>query len=253
MKTTASSDYLRGLTALLQRLDQEQDEQIEAAAALMAATITRGGLVHAFGSGHSMLPALEIFPRYGSFVGLHPVIDPRLLWFNVLGSFGVPEMLFLQNTEGYADVLLEGQHLRSGDVLVIFSHGGTSAVVVDAARYAKQNGLTVIAVSSSRTTAATARHSSGLKLADLADLSIDTYAPSGEALVDVSGLAEPVGAATTILAMAAGLAAVARTAELLVMAGHPVVQSVRAERDETSAYRNVYEAYEHSLQREERR
>ena len=251
MKTTASSEYLRGLTKLLQRLDQEQGEQIEAAAALLAATITRGGLVHAFGSGHSMLPALEIFPRYGSFVGLHPVIDPRLLWFNVLGSFGVPEMLFLQNTEGYADVLLDGQHLRSGDVLLIFSHGGTSAVVVDAARYAKKNGLTVIAVSSSLTAAATARHSSGLRLADLADLSIDTHAPSGEALVDVSGLAEPVGAATTILAMAVGLAAVARTAELLVMAGHPVVQSVRAERDETSSYRNVYEAYEQSLQRED--
>lgn len=245
----ASSAYLSGLRRLLERMEIEQGQEIESAAQTMARCIRRGGLVHLFGSGHSMLPALEVFPRYGSFVGLHPVVDPRLLWFNVLGSFGVPEMLFLQNTEGYADVMLEGQHLRRGDVLVIFSHGGTSAVVVDAAAYAKERGLTVIAVSSSNAAASAARHTSGRKLSDLADLTVDTFSPRGEALVEVAGLDEPVGAATTVLATAAGLAVVSRTAELLVQAGHPVVQSVRVDTDETTAYRNVYDAYETSLRR----
>lgn len=245
----ASTAYLSGLRELLERVEREQGEQLESAAHTMADCISGGGIVHLFGSGHSMLPALEIFPRYGSFVGLHPVIDPRLFWFNVLGSFGVPEMLFLQNTEGYADVMLDGQHLKEGDVLVVFSHGGTSAVVVDAARYAKRHGLTVIAVSSSSAGAATARHSSGLKLSDLADVTIDTFAPRGEALVDVAGLEEPVGAATTVLAMSAGLAAVARAAQLLAASGYEVVQSVRAEKDETTAYQSVYRAYEDSLRR----
>lgn len=250
--STASSRYLSGLQDLLARLDSAQSSQIDDVAKTMTACIRGGGLVHLFGSGHSMLPALEIFPRYGSFVGLHPLVDPRLLWFNVLGSFGVPEMLFLQNTEGYADVFLDGQGLRRGDVLVIFSHGGTSAVVVDAARYAKRHGLTVVAISSSHASGASPRHSSGQKLGDLADLTVDTGAPRGEALVDVNGLAEPVGAATTILAMAAGLAVVARTAELLVESEYPLVQSVRAEINETSTYRNVYDAYEDALHRRER-
>ncbi|WP_424531604.1 sugar isomerase domain-containing protein [Sphaerisporangium viridialbum] len=245
----ASTTYLRDLRDLLLRIETEQAGQVEAAARTMADCIARGGIVHLFGSGHSMLPALEIFPRYGSFVGLHPLIDPRLFWFNVLGSFGLPEMLFLQNTEGYADVFLDGQHLQDGDVLLIFSHGGTSAVVVDAARYAKSRNMTVIAVSSSSASAAAARHSSGQKLADLADLTIDTFSPRGEALVDIDGLEEPVGAATTVLAMSAGLAAVARTAQLLVEAGHPIVQSVRAEADENNAYRSVYDAYEDTLRR----
>lgn len=248
-QASAARSYLSTLRGLLARIEDEQSDQIEVAARTMADCIGRGGVVHLFGSGHSMLPALEIFPRYGSFVGLHPIIDPRLLWFNVLGSFGVPEMLFLQNTEGYADVMLEGQHLRDQDVLVIFSHGGSSAVVVDAARYAKARGMTVIAISSSLAGSAPARHSSRLKLSDLADLTIDTFAPRGEALVDVEGLEEPVGAATTVLAMSAGLAIVSRTAELLVAAGHPVVQSVRAEKNETVAYRSVYDAYENALRR----
>lgn len=246
---SAASTYLSGVQDLLERIETEQSQAIERTAQLMAACIHGGGLVHVFGSGHSMLPALEMFPRYGSFVGLHPIVDPRLLWFNVLGSFGVPEMLFLQNTEGYADVLLAGQHLRADDVLLVFSHGGTSAVVVDAARYAHDAGLTVVAVSSSETSAAQPRHSTGKKLSDFATLTIDTLAPRGEALVDVVGLAESVGAATTVLAMAVGLAVVARTAELLVKSGHDVVQSVRVEADETATYRRVYDAYEHSLRR----
>jgi uncharacterized phosphosugar-binding protein len=161
-------------------------------------------------------------------------------------------MLFLQNTEGYADVLLEGQHLREGDVLVVFSHGGTSAVVVDAARYAKKRNITVVAISSSFASVGAARHSSGERLGDLAELVVNTFAPRGEALVDVDGLEEPVGAVTTTLAMSAALAIVSRTAELLVEMGYPIVQSVRAEKDETAAYRNVYDAYEESLRRPDR-
>lgn len=248
-RTTAGKRYLAGVRDLLERLQTDGDGAIEATARLAADCIARDGLVHFFGSGHSMLPALELFPRYGSFVGLHPVIDPRLFWFNVVGSFGVPEMLFLQNTEGYAPVMLDGQHLRPGDVMMIFSHSGTSAVVVDAATVAKEKGLAVVAVSSSYAADTAARHSSGMKLTELADIVIDTGAPRREGLVDIPGLEEPVGAVSTVLAMAAGLAMVSRTAELLVEADVDVVQSVRAEEGEVAAYRSVYDAYEKSLRR----
>lgn len=242
-------EYLRSAAALLAGAADEQAGAIADGAERMAAAIHGGGLVHLFGSGHSMLPVLELFPRYGSFVGLHPLVDPRLLWFNVLGSGGVPEMLFLQNTEGYARVFLDGQGLRQGDVLVAFSHGGTSAVVVDAALYARERGIAVIAVMSSATAGATPRHSSGHRLADLADLVVDTGVPRGEGLVDVEGLPEPVGAGSTVVATALGLALVTSCAERLVELGHPVVQSVRGEADEHRAYRTVYDAYEASLHR----
>jgi uncharacterized phosphosugar-binding protein len=242
-------EYLHAAAALLERAAENEGKRIEAVAGIMARSISSGGLVHLFGSGHSMLPALELFPRYGSFVGLHPLVDPRLLWVNVLGSGGVPEMLFLQTVEGYATIFLDGQHLLGGDVLVIFSHSGTSAISVEAAIYAKERGLTVVGIISSETAAAKSRHSSGNKLVDLADHVIDTGIPRGEGLVKVDGLAEPVGAGSTIAATAIGLALVAACAEQLVQLGHEVVQSVRSESNEHLAYRTVYEAYEASLRR----
>lgn len=242
-------EYLQAAAGLLAGAAEREAGALARAADRMAEAIHGGGLVHLFGSGHSMLPVLELFPRYGSFVGLHPLVDPRLLWFNVLGSGGVPEMLFLQGTEGYAPVFLDGQGLRAGDVLVVFSHGGTSAVVVDAALYARERGIPVIAVMSSATAGAAPRHSSGRRLADLAEVAIDTGVPRGEGLVDVAGLPEPVGAGSTVVATALGLALVAACAERLVELGHPVVQSVRGEADEHRAYRTVYDAYEASLRR----
>jgi uncharacterized phosphosugar-binding protein len=55
-------------------------------------------LVHLFGSGHSIIPVLDIFPRYGSFAGFHPLMDSRLMWTQVLGSGGVREVLKLERT-----------------------------------------------------------------------------------------------------------------------------------------------------------
>jgi len=244
-----STTYLRAVATLLLAVSDEQPSELEQAGSMMARTIEQGGLVHLFGSGHSMLPVLEVFPRYGSFVGLHPLVDPRLMWFNVLGSGGVPEMLFLQTVEGYATVFLDGQGLRTGDVLIVFSHSGTSVVAVEAATYAKERGLDVIAVLSRDAADSPSRHSSGETLDSLADLRIDTLAPRADALVDVEGLSEPVGAASTVVATAIALAMVTSCAARLASSGHAIVQSAREEADEHVAYRSVYEAYEQSLRR----
>jgi uncharacterized phosphosugar-binding protein len=102
---------------------------------------------------------------------------------------------------------------------------------------------------SSAAAAAAPRHSSGKRLVDLAELVIDTGVPRGEGLVEIDGLPQAVGAGSTVVATAIGLALVASCAERLAQRGHPIVQSVRGESDELRAYRNVYDAYEASLHR----
>src|SRR5215831_8014020 len=125
-----------------------QLSNIQRAAHFASDSIARGGLVHLFGSGHSIIPVLDVFPRYGSFAGFHPLMDSRLMWTQVLGSGGVRELLKLERTEGYVATFLGNFKLEPTDTMVVYSHGGLNAAGIEVALYAKSLGLRVVAVTS---------------------------------------------------------------------------------------------------------
>jgi uncharacterized phosphosugar-binding protein len=193
--------YISRLIALAAEAAETNDAALDRAAEAMARTLEAGGLVHLYGSGHSVLPAQETFPRYGSYVGFNPLTDPRLMWHNVMGAGGVRELLWLERTEGYAEKFLDHQPINPGDTLVVFGHSGTNASGIDTALYCRERGVTVIAVNSAYNRNKPAKHSSGKLLADCADIAIDTRAPVEDAIVPVEGWSRPVGGSSTVLAM----------------------------------------------------
>jgi uncharacterized phosphosugar-binding protein len=219
-ETMLAEEYLQVIGRILEKIRMTQLRKIGEAAQLMADSIARGGLVHVFGSGHSVIPALDIFPRYGSFLGFHPLLDPRLMWFNVVGPGGVHELLWLERQEGYIKAFLKGHQLRKGDTILVFSHGGLNAAPIEIALEAKGQGLSVVAVTSLENyKISTATHSSGKKLADVADIVIDNCVPPEDALIRVDGLKEKVAAGSTVAVVAIAMALVAEIAEILVKKG----------------------------------
>ena len=60
---------------VLDRIEETQSDAIEQAAAIAAEAIGGGGVVHTFGTGHSRMPVEEMFPRYGSYPGWHPLVE----------------------------------------------------------------------------------------------------------------------------------------------------------------------------------
>ena len=208
--------YHQEIQAVLARLWATQSDTLRQAAIWMADAIAGGGLVHLFGSGHSVLPVLDIFPRYGSFAGFSPMMDSRLMWLSVMDTGGAKELLWLERTEGYAQVFLQDKDLAPGDVLLVFSHGGLNAVPLEVARLARQRGLKVIGATSLdnyRRRAAT--HSSGQKLPDVCDLVIDNCVPGEDALVEVEGMLGRVAAGSTVSFITIGMALVAEVAAQL--------------------------------------
>lgn len=243
--------YLEQVQELLERLRTTQAEALGRAAEACAASIGGGNLVHLFGTGHGSFPALEAFPRSGSLVGFHPIVElPLSLLHHVHGDMGVPQYRFLHRQEGYGRAILESHRLDPADTLVLFSHSGINAVVLDMALMAGELGLTVVGVTSvSHTLAVAPRHSSGKRLCEVADVVIDTGAPLGDASVRLEGLAEPVAAVSSPLAMAVVNALVAETARRLIGRGTlphvevnlnlPRETSARAHND--AGYRQLWE------------
>jgi len=213
--------YLDDLIARFEQFRASESEAIHRAAEQCARAIAGGGLVHLFGTGHGSIPALEAFPRTGSFVGWHPIVEPGLSpHLRVGGEGGVHQFRFLQAAEGFGRALLEAQPIHAGDAFVISSHSGVNAVVVEVALLVQQRGLPLIAVTSlEHSRRAPSRHSSGRRLFEVADVVIDTGAPFGDAVVEVPGLEMRVGPVSTPLAVAAVHALIAETAALLAARG----------------------------------
>lgn len=212
--------YLTRAVELVETIDRTQGPALQAAALVMADSVAAGGLVNLFGSGHSVLPVMDVFPRYGSFPAFRPLVDSRLSWFNVLGSGGVTELLWLERTEGYIEQFLKNYPMDGRDCMVVYSHGGLNAAGIEVALYARAHGLKVIAVTSVANLAVNkSTHSSGKRLAELADVVIDNCVAPQDSMVDVEGWGAPVAAGSTLSVIAITMALTAQLAGELVSRG----------------------------------
>ncbi|HUE21682.1 MAG TPA: sugar isomerase domain-containing protein [Bryobacteraceae bacterium] len=211
--------YYEKISGLLARIHGTQVASLQKAGEVMATAIAGGRRVYLFGSGHSVLPVMDIFPRYGSFIGFVPLYDPRLMWTNVVGPGGARELLWLERREGYAEVFLQSYPLATGDAMIVFSHGGLNAAPVEAAMIAKQKGLTVITVSSlANAKVARPTHSTGKVLSDFADIAIDNCVEPEDSQVDI-GRPEKVAAGSTMAVVFIAMSLVAETGARLMAKG----------------------------------
>ncbi|HEX8917557.1 MAG TPA: sugar isomerase domain-containing protein [Chloroflexota bacterium] len=198
------SAYLNAVRDVLGRIEATQMQHIADAARRCADAILSDGLVHLFGSGHSRMAVEEMYPRYGSFPGFHPMVEHSLSnHHQVVGSNGQWQAMFIENAEGLGKTILRNFELDSHrDVMLIISAGGTNAVPVEVAIETRSNGLFVIAITSvDHSRRSHPKHSSGKHLFEIADLTIDMCTPPGDAAVYVSGLDTPVGPLTSIASL----------------------------------------------------
>jgi len=215
--------YLHAAQAILDRIVATQTENIQRAAEICVDTIAAEGLVHLFGTGHSRMFIEEMYPRHGSFPGFHPIVELSLTFHNqVVGANGQRQAMFIEHVEGFARQILRNFVLRPPDSFMIFSNSGVNEVVVEMAMEAKALDLPVIAVVSvDHCTASTPKHSSGRKLIDIADVTVDNGTPAGDAMVTVEGLEDPVGPGSTVGAAAVVNAIKCQVASGLTARGKP--------------------------------
>jgi uncharacterized phosphosugar-binding protein len=230
MSTGAGSRWIEAGIELLQKIRQTQSGAIERASEICSEAIGAGGLVHLFGTGHSRIPVEEMFPRYGSYPGFHPIVELSMTFHTqVVGANGQRQAMFIERMPGLAEVILSNFQFEPKDAFMVFSASGLGAVVVELARGARRRGLPVIAVTSlAQSQAGEVDEAVGARLSDEADVVIDLCTPAGDALSRLEGLAEtPVGPGSTLAAVAIADAVKVRTAELLLAAGKmpPVITS----------------------------
>lgn len=239
------SAYHDAVTSVLQKVVETQAAAIEEAGRLGAEAILQGGLIHAFGTGHSHVIAEEMFARAGGLVLVNAILDPALMLHE-----GVQRSSSLERMPGYAERILELEPIAAGDLLIVISNSGRNAVPVEAAMHAHQRGMKVVAITSvAHSQSQPPNHASGKRLFELADVVIDNGGIPGDAALQVPGTSVMTAATSTVAGAFIAQAIVAAVVERLAAAGMTPLPVLRSGNLEGAKEHNqqVKAAYMHRL------
>ena len=197
---TLYDDFRHEAETRIAALTAEADAgALDPAIDILVEALNVGGVLQAFGTGHSEAFAMEIAGRAG---GLIPT--NRIALRNVVLQGSRPSDILsdgkLERDPSIVDELFDISPIGPDDVFLIASNSGVNGSIVGMALKAKETGHKVIAVTSlQHTDAVEPKHPSGLKLRDIADVVIDNKAPYGDATLELSGGVK-VGAISSITA-----------------------------------------------------
>src|ERR1700722_7182243 len=117
MDRTVALEYLDRCQQIIARVRATQMEAIERTAGWCADTIAQRGLEHLFGTGHSRMVVEEIWPRYGSFPGFHPIVELSMTHHTqVVGANGQRQAMWIERQEGLGEVILSNFVFRAYDL-----------------------------------------------------------------------------------------------------------------------------------------
>jgi uncharacterized phosphosugar-binding protein len=169
------SEYLRRITGILERIENEEAQALDKAAEAVCDVICRDGIIHVFGCGHSHLAALDAFYRAGGLACVSPLLDEDLMLHD-----GGAKSSRMEKMPGIAAEAFRRAGVDSKkDLLVVISASGKNAAPVEMLRTAKSAGVKTMAISSSRYKA------HGGVLLQEADLPVDCLVPYGDAVIEV--------------------------------------------------------------------
>jgi uncharacterized phosphosugar-binding protein len=224
----------------VRRVAEEQAAAVDAAAASIVGSLRAGGVVQAFGTGHSQALAMEISGRAGGLVPTNMIALRDLV---LLGG-EPPELLLTEHLERDPAVgrrLYDLAGVAPADVFVMASNSGGNGSVVELAHAVKEHGHPLIVITSmAHTSRVTSRHPSGMRLFELADVVLDNGAPYGDAVLDAGGIS--VCAVSSITAALLAQMIVAEVVRTMLDAGESPPVYLSANVPEGDAHNTALEA-----------
>ncbi|TNC33117.1 sugar isomerase domain-containing protein [Mumia zhuanghuii] len=181
-----SHQFLNETTSRLEKLAAvAADGGLDPALDLITGALQSGGIIQAFGTGHSQAFAMEIAGRAGGLIPTHNIAlrDVALFGSQDVSILSDPK---LERDPSTVEELWAITAPSREDIFIIASNSGVNGSIVGMALEAKKHGHPVIAVTSlEHTSRVTPKHPSGKRLSEIADVVIDNLAPYGDTTLSV--------------------------------------------------------------------
>lgn len=191
---------------ILKDLENTQTDNVETVATAIADSIQNGGLVQAFGAGHSYGGALELTHRAGGFIPSKNIKEPAL------GAY--------ESVEGVGTSFMKKVDVRPNDIVFVISNSGRNPLPIEVAIRAKEKGAKVVAVTSLEASKnLKSKHSGGKNLYEVADYVLDNRVPEGDSCIEIPGLDVKACGMSSITTAVVLEAVVCRAIEILLDRG----------------------------------
>jgi len=190
----AYQKYIEGISAIIKKIEETQNEAVMKAANLLADVTQNNGIIYGFGTGHSHLVVEDAFWRAASPANYAAIIEP-----SSTGTFEITKSYLMENTYDVGRYVIDYHRITKNDCIIIVSNSGNNIAPVDAALRAKEKGIPIIAITAVEYgDYLTTKHKSGKKLKDIADIVLDNCSLIGDAVAEIEGFVMKVGSSSTI-------------------------------------------------------
>lgn len=233
----AYTEYVEVVDSLLETIELNEGSSMKEAGKIIGDAIMQGGILQAFGSGHSIASAMEAANRAGGLIPTKLINDP---------AEGMYEMV-----EGVGEQLVKYIEIKKEDAVIIISNSGRNPLGIEMAMHVKEVGAKLIVVTSlDSSKQLSSRHHSGKLLYQFADVVLDTHVPFGDASIKLPGLETKVSGTSSIASNALIQGSVLESLEYMVSKGYQPPIYISANVDGGREYNAKLEAkYEERMMR----
>ena len=208
------NEYFKVIEELLKEVEATQSGNITIAGEMIAQSIMDGGILQAFGSGHSFAAAIEITNRAGGLIPAKAIKEP---------AGGMYETI-----EGVGNLFLKRSDIRKKDIVVLISNSGRNPLPIEIALKCREIGAKIIVVTSLESSKElSSKHSCGKNLWELGDVVLDNRVMKGDSTIEVPGLPVRVCGTSSVSAAVMLNAAVLEAIQIMLSKGYvpPVYMS----------------------------
>ncbi|MFV0288743.1 MAG: sugar isomerase domain-containing protein [Mycoplasmatales bacterium] len=187
--------FNQNVDEVINKVRTTQEMVIQQAAKVIAKTVANGGIIQAFGSGHSFAGAIEIAGRAGGFI-------PSKAINNFYGING-----WLETIAGVGTAFIKQVDMQPEDCFIIISNSGRNPLHIEFAKYISEFGCQLIVITNKQDALKNAQQ--GDSILNYADVIIDNCGFSGDCSIEVQELEVKVAPTSSI--------AVAHIASMMIL------------------------------------
>lgn len=208
--------YISHVCEIIEKIKNTQRENLHFVANKFASTIERGNTIFVFGVAHSGIIAEEMFYRTGGLAIINPIFNPTLM----LNTRPVTLTSRMERVDKFGEEIIKSSAIKQGDLLLIHSVSGRNPVIIDAALQAKKMGAQVVGITNIEySQKVSSRDRSKRMLFEVVDLAIDNCGDFEDASMEIPGIAQKIGATSTVAGAMIVNSIIVETCHILVQKG----------------------------------